>query len=151
MECEFPTVNSNKEEIKAIFEETKTIAIVGLSPNSEKASFKVAQYLQNNGFKIVPIYPKEDEILGEKVYRSLSEIPFSIDMIDIFRKPDAILKVVDEVIKIKDEKNIKSVWFQLGLANNEAAQNALKAGLKVVQNKCTKIEHNAIYGTVHNF
>ncbi|WP_257125779.1 CoA-binding protein, partial [Arcobacter porcinus] len=144
MECEFPTVNSNKEEIKAIFEETKTIAIVGLSPNSEKASFKVAQYLQNNGFKIVPIYPKEDEILGEKVYRSLSEIPFSIDMIDIFRKPDAILKVVDEVIKIKDEKNIKSVWFQLGLANNEAAQNALKAGLKVVQNKCTKIEHNAI-------
>ncbi|OCL83492.1 CoA-binding protein [Arcobacter porcinus] len=145
MECEFPTVNSNKEEIKAIFEETKTIAIVGLSPNSEKASFKVAQYLQNNGFKIVPIYPKEDEILGEKVYRSLSEIPFSIDMIDIFRKPDAILKVVDEVIKIKDEKNIKSVWFQLGLANNEAAQNALKAGLKVVQNKCTKIEHNAIY------
>ncbi|OCL88010.1 CoA-binding protein [Arcobacter porcinus] len=145
MECEFPTVNSNKEEIKAIFEETKTIAIVGLSPNSEKASFKVAQYLQNNGFKIVPIYPKEDEILGEKVYRSLSEIPFSIDMIDIFRKPDAILKVVDEVIKIKDEKNIKSVWIQLGLANNEAAQNALKAGLKVVQNKCTKIEHNAIY------
>ncbi|HJE03189.1 hypothetical protein AAX26_00779 [Aliarcobacter thereius] len=145
MECEFPTVNSNKEEIKAIFEETKTIAIVGLSPNSEKASFKVAQYLQNNGFKIVPIYPKEDEILGEKVYRTLSEIPFSIDMIDIFRKPDAILKVVEEVLKIKDEKNIKSVWFQLGLANNEAAQKAIESGLKVVQNKCTKIEHNLIY------
>ena len=67
MECEFPTVNSNKDEIKAIFEETKTIAIVGLSPDNEKASYRVAQYLQNAGFKIVPIYPKEDEILGEKV------------------------------------------------------------------------------------
>ncbi len=144
MECEFPTVNSNKDEIKAIFEETKTIAIVGLSPDSEKASYKVAAYLQSVGFKIVPIYPKEDEILGEKVYRSLAEIPFDIDLVDIFRKPDAIAKVVDEVLKIKDEKNIKTVWFQLGLANNEAAQKAFNAGLKVVQNKCTKIEHRAI-------
>ena len=100
MECEFPTVNSNKDEIKAIFEETKTIAIVGLSPDNEKASYRVAQYLQNAGFKIVPIYPKEDEILGEKVYRSLAEIPFDIDIVDIFRKPDAIAQIVDEAIKI---------------------------------------------------
>lgn len=145
MECEFPTVNSNKDEIKAIFEETKTIAIVGLSPDKEKASYRVAQYLQNVGFKIVPIYPKEDEILGEKVYRSLAEIPFDIDIVDIFRKPDAIAKVVDEVLVLKNEKNIKTVWFQLGLSNNEAAQKALENGLKVVQNKCTKIEHNLIY------
>ncbi|AXX84190.1 CoA-binding protein [Aliarcobacter skirrowii] len=145
MECEFPTVNSNKDEIKEIFDNTKTIAIVGLSPDSEKASFRVASYLQSKGFKIVPIYPKEDEILGEKVYRSLEEIPFDIDMVDIFRKPDAIAKVVDEAIRLKDSKNIKSVWFQLGLANNEAAQKAVENGLKVVQNKCTKIEHKAIY------
>ncbi|PRM90006.1 CoA-binding protein [Aliarcobacter cryaerophilus] len=145
MECEFPTVNSNKDEIKAIFEETKTIAIVGLSPDKEKASYRVAQYLKNAGFKIVPIYPKEDEILGEKVYRSLAEIPFDIDIVDIFRKPDAIAKVVDEVLVLKNEKNIKTVWFQLGLSNNEAAQKALENGLKVVQNKCTKIEHNLIY------
>lgn len=143
MECEFPTVNSNNEEIKDIFNETKTIAIVGLSPDSEKASNRVAAYLQNAGFKIVPIYPKEDIILGEKVYRSLSEIPFQIDMVDIFRKPDAIAKVVDEALTIA---NIKSVWFQLGLANNEAAKKAKDAGLKVVQNKCTKIEHKAIFG-----
>lgn len=130
MECEFPTVNSNKDEIKEIFEETKTIAIVGLSPDKEKASYRVAQYLQNAGFKIVPIYPKEDEILGEKVYRSLSEIPFDIDIVDIFRKPDAIAKVVDEVLVLKNEKNIKTVWFQLGLSNNEAAQKALDNGLK---------------------
>ena len=145
MECEFPTVNSNKDEIKEIFDNTKTIAIVGLSPDSEKASFRVASYLQSKGFKIVPIYPKEDEILGEKVYRSLEEIPFDIDMVDIFRKPDAIAKVVDEAIRLKYSKNIKSVWFQLGLANNEAAQKAVENGLKVVQNKCTKIEYKAIY------
>ncbi|MDX4047787.1 CoA-binding protein [Aliarcobacter skirrowii] len=145
MECEFPTVNSNKDEIKEIFDNTKTIAIVGLSPDSEKASFRVASYLQSKGFKIVPIYPKEDEILGEKVYRSLEEIPFDIDMVDIFRKPDAIAKVVDEAIRLKDSKNIKSVWFQLGLANNEAAKKAIENGLKVVQNKCTKIEYKAIY------
>lgn len=145
MECEFPTVNSNKDEIKEIFDNTKIIAIVGLSPDSEKASFRVASYLQSKGFKIVPIYPKEDEILGEKVYRSLEEIPFDIDMVDIFRKPDAIAKVVDEAIRLKDSKNIKSVWFQLGLANNEAAKKAIENGLKVVQNKCTKIEYKAIY------
>lgn len=145
MECEFPSINSNSEEIRDIFNETKIIAIVGLSPDEEKASNKVAVYLQNAGFRIIPIYPKGEFILGEKVYRSLAEVPFDIDMVDIFRKPDAIAKVVDEVIKIKDEKKIKSVWFQLGLTNNEAAQKAKNSGLKVVQNKCTKIEHKALF------
>lgn len=138
MECEFPSVNSNNEEIIEIFNNTKTIAIAGLSPNEEKASNRVAKYLQNAGFKIVPIYPKEDEILGEKVYRSLEEIPFKIDMVDIFRKPDAIAAVVDAAIKRGD---IDTVWTQLGLVNNEAAAKAKEAGMKVVQNKCTKIEH----------
>lgn len=145
MECEFPTVNSKSEEILEIFKNTKTIAIAGLSPDSDKASNMVAVYLQNAGFKIVPVYPKEETILGEKVYRSISEIPFKIDMVDIFRKPDAIAKVVDEAILLKNEKNIKTVWFQLGLANNEAAKKAIDSGLKVVQNKCTKIEYRAIY------
>src|SRR5574344_1283706 len=99
MECEFPTINSKSEEIVEIFKNTKTIAIAGLSPDPTKASNIVAAYLQNAGFKIVPIYPKEDTILGEKVYRSLSEVPFSIDMVDIFRKPDAIALIVDEAIK----------------------------------------------------
>ena len=145
MECEFPTVNSNKDEIKDIFRSVKTIAVIGLSPDETKDSNRVAKYLQSVGYKIVPVYPKEDIILGEQVYRSLSEIPFNIDIVDIFRKPDAIAKVVDEVLVLKNEKNIKTVWFQLGLSNNEAAQKALDNGLKVVQNKCTKIEHKAIY------
>ena len=142
MECEFPTVNSKSEEIIEIFKNTKTIAIAGLSPDSSKASNMVAVYLQNAGFKIVPVYPKEDTILGEKVYRTISEIPFKIDMVDIFRKPDAIAEIVNEAIKRGD---VDTVWFQLGLVNNEAAAKAKEAGLKVVQNKCTKIEHRNLF------
>ena len=140
MECEIAKVNSNKDEIKQILEETKTIAIIGCSPNSEKASNRVAKYLQDAGYKIIPIYPKEEKILGEKVYRNLDEIPndIKIDMVDIFRKPNSIGKVIEEVLKRKD---VKCVWTQLGLVNNEAAQKARDAGLLVVQNYCTKIEH----------
>ncbi len=142
MECEFPTVNSKSEEIIEIFNNTKTIAIAGLSPDPSKASNMVATYLQSVGYKIVPVYPKEDMILGEKVYRTISEIPFKIDMVDIFRKPDAIAQIVDEAIKRGD---VDTVWMQLGLVNNEAAQKAKDAGLKVVQNKCTKIEHRNLF------
>ena len=144
MECEFPTVNSNKEEIKAIFEETKTIAIIGLSPNEEKASNIVAQYLINAGFTVIPVYPKEEEILGLKVYRSLSDIPsdIQVDMVDIFRKPEVIASVVDEAIK---RGNVTCVWSQLGLVNNAAMEKAKANGMKAVQNFCTKIEHKAIF------
>ena len=142
MECEFPSVNSNNEEIIEIFKNTKTIAIAGLSPDASKASNMVAVYLQNAGFKIIPVYPKEDIILGEKVYRTISEIPFKIDMVDIFRKSDAIAEIVDEVIARGD---VDCVWFQLGLANNEAALKAKEFGMKVVQNKCTKIEHRNLF------
>jgi hypothetical protein len=144
MECEMPQVNSNKEEIKAILEETKTIAIIGCSPNEEKASNKVAAYLKNHGYKIIPVYPKEDIILGEKVYRSLSDIPqdIQIDMIDIFRKSDVIASVVDEALQRGD---VKCVWTQLGLVNNQAAQKARDAGLNVVQSHCTKIEHANLF------
>ncbi len=144
MECEMPQVNSNKDEIKAILDETKTIAIIGCSPNEEKASNKVAVYLKNNGYKIIPVYPKEETILGEKVYRSLSDIPtdIKIDMVDIFRKPDVIASVVDEALERGD---VWCVWTQLGLVHNQAAQKAQDAGLKVVQSHCTKIEHAALF------
>ena len=143
MECEFPTVNSNKEEMKEIFENTKTIAILGLSPDESKASNMVGKYLKNAGYKIVPVYPKHDEILGEKVYRSLAEIPFEIDMVDIFRKPNAFDAIADACIERGD---VKVFWGQLGLVNNAAAQKAKDAGMKVVQNYCTKLVHKDIYG-----
>ncbi len=143
MECEIPLINSNPEEMREIFNTVKTIAIIGLSPNETKDSHKVAKYLQNAGYKIVPVYPKEESILGEKVYRSLAEIPFEIDMVDIFRKPAAFDAIADACIERGD---VKVFWGQLGLVNNEAAEKAKKAGMKVVQNFCSKVEHQKLFG-----
>jgi hypothetical protein len=142
MECEFPTVNSNKEEMKKVFDNTKSIAIIGCSPDETKDSHKVAKYLLEHGFIVYPVYPKEDTILGQKVYRSLLEIPFSVDLVDIFRKPKVIGEVVDDCIKRGD---VKCVWSQLGLVNNEAMQKAKDAGMIAVQNHCTKVEHRALF------
>jgi predicted CoA-binding protein len=141
MKCESPTVNSNKKMIKEIFNNTKSIAIIGCSPDKTKASNKVAKYLLDNGFIIYPVYPKEDTILGQKVYRSLLDIPHKIDIVDIFRKPKVISDIVDTCIKRDD---IYCVWTQLGLVNNEAMQRAKNAGIVVVQNHCTKIEYEAM-------
>lgn len=142
MECEFPSVNSNMDEIKTIFETVKTIAVLGLSPDSSKDSHRVAAYLQSQGFKIVPVYPKEDEILGEKVYRSLAEIPFEVDMVDIFRKPNALGDIADACIARGD---VKVFWAQKGIVNNEAAQKAKDAGMQVVQNQCTMVDHRSLF------
>ncbi len=141
MECEMPTVNSNPEEMREIFKSVKTIAVLGLSPDESKASNMVARYLQNAGYRIVPVYPKGETILGEKVYRSLAEIPFKVDMVDIFRKPAAFDAIADACIARGD---IDVFWGQLGLINNEAAKKAKDAGMKVVQNYCSKIEHQAL-------
>lgn len=139
MECPMPTININDSKlIKEIFEKTKTIAIVGLSPDSSKPSHQVALYLQKAGFKIIPIYPKEETILGEKVYGSLSEVPEGVDMVDMFRKPQIADELVEEIAKRND---VKCLWLQLGIVNNDAAKKAGDLGLHVVQNKCTKIEH----------
>ena len=143
MECEIATVNSNMGEIKEILETVKTIAVIGLSPDETKASHRVAKFLQEKGYKIIPVYPKEETILGEQVYRSLVEIPFPIDMVDIFRKPKAFDAIVDACIARGD---VKVFWGQLGLVNNNAAQKAKDAGMQVVQNYCTKLEHKALLG-----
>ena len=141
MECEFPTVGSNPQEFKEIFESVKTIAIPGLSPKEDKPSHRVAKYLQEQGFKIIPIYPKEDTILGEKVYRSLLEVEEKIDMVDMFRKPEVADLIVDAIEKRDD---VKVLWLQQGIVNNEAAKRAQDLGLKVVQNRCTMVEHKAL-------
>lgn len=139
MECPMPIINTNDDEqLTKIFEETKSIAIIGCSPNPEKASNRVAVYLQNAGFKIIPVYPKEETILGEKVYRSLAEIEEKVDMVDMFRKPE----FADELVKqLEGREDVKCLWLQLGLVNDDAAKEAQNMGLNVVQNKCTKIEH----------
>ena len=141
MECEFARINSTSDEIRDIFAQTKTIAVLGLSPDPSKASYRVAKYLKEQGFKIVPVYPKEEEILGEKVNRSLAEIPFEVDMVDVFRKPAALKAIAEATIARGD---VKFFWAQQGIVNNEAAEMAETAGLKVVQNKCTMVEHAAL-------
>jgi len=143
MECEFPTINANNEEIQSILAEVKTIAVLGLSPDATKDSYRVAQYLQGAGYTIIPVYPKEEMILGEKVFRSLEEIPFSVDMVNIFRKPDALNAIVDACIARGD---VKVFWAQIGVVNNEAASRAKDAGMKVVQNHCSMVEHRRIHG-----
>jgi uncharacterized protein len=141
MECEFARINSTSDEIRDMFANTTTIAVLGLSPDPSKASYRVAKYLKEQGFKIVPVYPKEEEILGEKVYRSLAEIPFQVDMVDVFRKPAALKAIAEATIARGD---VKFFWAQQGIVNNEAADLAEKAGLKVVQNKCTMVEHASL-------
>lgn len=143
MECEFPTVNASNDEIKVILSDVKTIAVLGLSPDSSKDSYRVAEYLQNVGYTIIPVYPKEETILGEKVYRSLSDIPCTVDMVNIFRKPDALDAIADACIARGD---VKVFWAQKGIVNNEAAEKAERNGMRVVQNHCTMVEHRNING-----
>ncbi len=143
VECEIPRVNSNPDEIRDILSEVKTIAVIGLSPNPEKDSHRVAKYLQEHGYTIIPVYPKGDKILGEKVYRSLSEIPGKVDMVDIFRKPAAFDAIADACIARGD---VKVFWGQVGLVNNEAAERAKAAGMKVAQNLCAMVEHRELLG-----
>jgi len=142
MECELPRINSNSEEMKKYFEEAKTIAVLGASPDDTKASNHVAHYLKDVGYKMIPVYPKGDEILGEKVYRSLAEIPEPVDMVVVFRKPAALDAIADAVIARGD---VKTYWTQLELINNDAAQRVKDAGINVVQNYCAMVEHKALF------
>ncbi len=142
MECEMPRVNANIEEQKAYFENTKTIAVLGCSPDETKASHRVAKYLKEVGYKMIPVYPKHDEILGQKVFRSLAEIDEPVDMVVIFRKPAALDAIADAVIARGD---VKTYWTQLGLINNNAAKRVKEAGISVVQNHCAMVQHRAIF------
>lgn len=143
MECPMPTINTNDAKIiRKIFEDCKSIAIIGLSPDETKASNMVAKYLLSKGYKIIPIYPKEETILGEKVYRSLSEVPDRVDMVDMFRKPEIADTLVEEAMKRGD---VKYFWLQLGIVNDAAIKKAIEAGMIGIQNKCTKIEHQRLF------
>lgn len=119
-----------------ILKTAKNIAIVGLSPDTSKASNMVAKFLKERGLKIFPIYPKEDEILGFKVYRNLSEIDEDIDIVVMFRKGEFATALVEEVIRV----GAKTLWLQLGITNEAAKERAKQAGVNFVEDKCIKIE-----------
>ena len=126
------------EEIRELLLSTKTIAIVGVSANTDRASYHVARYLQKNTqYELFFVNPAAEEILGQKVYKSLSEIEEEIDLVDVFRKPDDCLTVLEEAIAIK----AKAIWLQLGISVPEVATQAEAAGLTVVMDRCIKIDH----------
>ena len=126
------------EEIRELLLSTKTIAIVGVSANTDRASYHVARYLQKNTqYELFFVNPAVDEILGQKVYKSLSEIEEEIDLVDVFRKPDDCLTVLEEAIAIK----AKAIWLQLGISVPEVATQGEAAGLRVVMDRCIKIDH----------
>jgi predicted CoA-binding protein len=137
-------------QINHLLDFAKTIAIVGLSSDRQKASYFVANYLQDEGYRIVPVNPKADEILGEKVYPDVASIPFPVDLIDIFRPPQEIDAIVTQAIARK-EKGIDApaIWMQLRLINLPAAERAQAAGLTVIVDKCVKMEHARYHGGLH--
>ena len=139
--CEIPAYNPADDEIKKILSEYKVVAVVGISNKPDRDSFRVASFLKERGYKIVPVNPNYKDVLGEKCYPSLSSIPFPIEIVDIFRKPDAVPPIADEAVKI----GAKAVWMQIGIVNNEAAEKLIKNGIKVVMNKCMMAEYNGFF------
>jgi len=133
--------NSTEEDIRAILDKSKTIAVVGVSHKEERASNRVARYIKENGYKMIPVNPKYKEVLGEKCYPDLASVPEHIDLVDIFRGIDAIPAIVDEAIAVK----AGAVWMQLELVHQESAAKARDAGLRVVMDKCVKIEHSRLH------
>jgi len=136
-QCEMPEYNPPDEEIVEILKKARKIAVVGLSSKEERDSNKVARYLLDQGYEVIPVNPGQKEILGLKCYKSLEDIPFDVDMADLFINPKKVSPIVEQAI----EKKIPVIWMQLGVVNNEAARKARQAGAKVVMNRCVKIEH----------
>ncbi len=128
-------------EITEILQDYRVVAVVGLSTDPDRPSYRVAQYLQEHGYRIVPVNPGCQEILGEKCYANLKDIPFPVDIVDIFRKVEAIPAIVADAIAV----GAKVVWMQQGLEEPQAARTARQAGLRVVMDRCLKIEHNRRY------
>jgi uncharacterized protein len=131
--------------IQRLLRETRTIAIVGLSTDPQRASWFVASYLKKEGYRIIPVNPKAKEILGEKAYPDLASIPGPVDLVEVFRPAAECLEVARQAVAIK----AKALWLQLKLVNIEAAELAARAGLTVVLDRCLKMEHGRYHGRLH--
>jgi predicted CoA-binding protein len=153
MVCALPDRNAaaeiNKYQdpmvIRQILLTAKTIAIVGLSSNPLRPSNFVGFYLQRHGYQVVPVNPRETEALGEKAYASLSDIPFHVDVVDVFRAPQFVPPIAEEAVKV----GAGALWLQFGVISPEAARIAADGGLKVVMDRCMKVEHARNLGRMH--
>jgi predicted CoA-binding protein len=134
-------------DIAELLRRTRTIAIVGLSPRSTRTSYKIAVYLQEAGYTIVPVNPHRDELLGERAYPSLIDIPdsISLDLVDVFRRPEFMEGVVREAIARRDRSgNNPVIWTQIGVSSFEAEELANEAGIPYIRNRCTLVEHSRL-------
>jgi uncharacterized protein len=138
-QCEMPDYTPPSEEIERILQNSKRIAIVGLSPKTARDSNKVAQYLLKQGYEVIPVNPGQEQILERTCYKTLEDIPFPVDVADLFINPARIPPVVDQCIRI----GVKTIWMQLGIVHNEAASKAREAGIEVVMNRCIMREHQS--------
>ena len=132
-------------EIAEILRSARTVAIVGLSPDELRASNFVGFYLRRHGYRVVPVNPGEAEILGERSYPSLLEIPFPVDVVDVFRQANAVPAIADEAVSI----GAGALWLQFGVISPEGAEIARRGGLRVVMDRCLKVEHARHLGRIH--
>jgi len=128
--------------LRRILHNSKTIAVVGLSADWFRPSFFAAKYMQEHGYRVIPVNPKYPEILGEKAYKSLRDIPEKVDIVDVFRKTADVMPIAEDAIAI----GAKVLWQQIGVQNEAAAAKARAAGLETVMNRCVKIEHGRLFG-----
>jgi len=138
--CEMPDYTPPSKEIEKILENSKRVAIVGLSPKTSRDSNMVARYLLEAGYDVIPINPGQQQILGRTCYKTLENIPFAVDMANLFINPTRVPPVVEQCIRM----GVKTIWMQLGIVHNNAASKARAAGIEVVMNRCIKVEHQNI-------
>jgi uncharacterized protein len=135
------TLEITDSEITQLLRQCKTIAVVGLSDNPLRPSYTTALYMQRQGYRIVPVNPKGGEILGEMCFKTLSDIPFAIDIVNVFRRTEDVLPIAQEAVQNGTRLGVKCVWQQLGIDNEEAAALVRQAGVASVMDRCIKIEH----------
>lgn len=132
--------NPSRDEIKSILEQTNTIAVVGLSDNPDRTSYMVSQAMQAKGYRIIPVNPNAEVILGEKSYPSLKDIPHPVDLVNVFRRSEHTPPVAEETVAI----GAKVLWLQLGVHNDEAAATAQQGGVRVIMDRCIKVEDSIL-------
>lgn len=132
--------NPDRDEIKQLLEEAQTIAVVGLSPSRDRVSYMVSEAMKQKGYRIIPVNPNSGEILDETCYATLSDIPFPIDIVNVFRRSEHTPEVAEEAVKI----GAKVLWLQLGIYSEEAAQIAQAGGLTVIMDRCIKVEDSIL-------
>ena len=134
---------SDDENIRDVLKQAKTIAVLGLSPKPARDSYRVSKYMQENGYRIIPVRPAQKEILGEKVFGSLNDIRVPVDIINAFRNPEQIMAHAKEALRLKPGV----FWMQLGIENFDAALLLTTAGIDVVMNRCIKVDHERLVKT----